>query len=303
LYTMYPFNKTIWRKVRFVWWWLFFLIKIFPAFGISQMFVILLALIRDRRDEYQLVSFILEVKGTQFITQGILNAIIGGVQYYNCVNLSDAANAANPFVHTCSVNGPGSLSIFYVDMGLFALESFMAWIAFLFLPYSKKKGLRKLTPTSPRPHFLKMDEESGFEQDGQKPQQIKRNCCGCRMYDRRGGHLRGLLAYDVIIFLAAVAALIGGLWWRPYNVDQSGEFSDWEWKFRADMYWLRVLYAILSFPFMFFVLPVMDDVLMHVKPTAYNQSGDTVPRAKPVSSKSGVASSALEMTASVVVNP
>lgn len=52
-------------------------------------------------------------------------------------------------------------------------------------------------------------------------------------------------------------------------------FSEWQWEFKADLYWIKVLYGILSFPFAVFVLPLLSQVLLHVRPTAYNQGQQT----------------------------
>ena len=43
-------------------WWLLTFISVFPEYGIAQLWWIFLFFLRDFRDEFQLVSFIVKVK-------------------------------------------------------------------------------------------------------------------------------------------------------------------------------------------------------------------------------------------------
>jgi len=59
----------------------------------------------DKHDEYQLCEFILRFKGTQFLSTGILPALIGGGLYYVCAN-RDSPN--------CDVWGEYSVCVSWV---------------------------------------------------------------------------------------------------------------------------------------------------------------------------------------------
>lgn len=49
----------------------------------------------------------------------------------------------------------GEYSFFYYDIALFAAQTLIAWLCFFLLPYSKKKGVRKLMPGSLKRRFIK----------------------------------------------------------------------------------------------------------------------------------------------------
>merc|ERR1712039_436190 len=57
--------------------------------------------------------------------------------------------------------------------------------------------------------------------------------------------------------------------------------ATWEdadhWTGHAAIYWARVVYALLSLPFLFFWLPGLQGVLTHTRMTGYNQNGACVP--------------------------
>merc|ERR1711920_194047 len=47
-------------------------------------------------------------------------------------------------------------------------------------------------------------------------------------------------------------------------------------QFNANVFWSKALYALLSFPFVIFVIPVVATVLTHSYPTGYNEHGACV---------------------------
>lgn len=49
----------------------------------------------------------------------------------------------------------GEYSFFYYDIALFTAQTLIAWLCFFLLPYSKKKGVRKLVPGSLKRRFFK----------------------------------------------------------------------------------------------------------------------------------------------------
>ncbi|KNC49046.1 uncharacterized protein AMSG_05006 [Thecamonas trahens ATCC 50062] len=131
LYHMFPSDKTMWGSFKDPIWWFFSLLALVPVFGISQILYIIVFLVIDWGDEYQLVHFILSFKGLQFVTTGFLPALISAVQFYVCT------------AHTgrCDRDGPGEPLWTY---GLFLGQILIVWLAFVLLPYSVKKGARSL---------------------------------------------------------------------------------------------------------------------------------------------------------------
>ena len=83
-----------------------------------------------------------------------------------------------------------------------------------------------------------------------------------------GFMLIDFLKYDacVIAFLTLCfsAALI--------SVDEPG------WMLWTCAYYFRLIYSILSFPFLIFLVPIVGPSLHHAKPTAYDKQGMLVPK-------------------------
>jgi len=176
LYHMFPSDKTMWGSFKDPVWWAFTLIALVPVFGISQMFYFIVFFLIDWADEYQIVRFILGFKGLSFVTTGVLPALIASVQYYICT------------AHTgkCYSEGPGEPLWTYV---VFVVQVLIVWIAFAILPFTYKKGARKLivrgrimrkydrngngvlSPEEARDYYRRRDEEGrrkGAEEEERK---------------------------------------------------------------------------------------------------------------------------------------
>lgn len=90
-------------------------------------------------------------------------------------------------------------------------------------------------------------------------------CCRPVTWDaKRGGALRPLLVYDLCCFVLCV----GLAFWC--TATSTG------WALRSWIYWCRVIYGLLAAPFIVFVIPPIDQILLHTKRTAYNQRGRCV---------------------------
>jgi len=59
---MSPNDRSIWWQLWQPMWWLLTILSVFPEYGIAQLWWIFLFFVRDFRDEFQLVSFIVKVK-------------------------------------------------------------------------------------------------------------------------------------------------------------------------------------------------------------------------------------------------
>lgn len=86
---------------------------------------------------------------------------------------------------------------------------------------------------------------------------------------RTGGYLPYFLVYDL---LAA-----GFLAWRHIVNITSNSFSPDDpstaWKFWTTIFFAKLEYALLSFPFLIFALPVLGPALMKTKATGYDMRG------------------------------
>merc|ERR1711975_57327 len=96
---MVPYDRSIWRQLKDPLWWIITGISLIPAFGCSQTIFTIMFLFLDKHDEYQLIKFIVAFKTNNFISQGIISALIGAAMYFNCITKD------NP---TCNDDGPGA---------------------------------------------------------------------------------------------------------------------------------------------------------------------------------------------------
>jgi hypothetical protein len=133
LYHKYPFDKSIWQMLRDPFWLLMNLLKAIPFSGIQPACFALLLLFIDRRDEFQLVQFVLSFKAVQFFTSGVIASLVGAASYFNCITLQ-------PIQHTCAENGPGASSNLYVDAAGFAIMVVLSWVAMFLMRTAVPKG-------------------------------------------------------------------------------------------------------------------------------------------------------------------
>jgi hypothetical protein len=255
LYHYLPFDLSIFAQFKDIWFWILTGLSVTTLYGIRvAFFTVLLIMIFTGcpADEYQMVQFILAFKGTQFISSGVVMAIVAAIKYYLCVKVGGT--------HTCDTEGPGV----NVDVTTSAIDFFgcciLVWIAFLLLPTCKRSaGLKEIVT----------DTES------QKPQ--GKNCCGAGWDSEKGGRMTGLLGYDFCCFLLS-SALLAGITYvesTQHKEDIVKETKTWE--FRTAIFWARCFYSLLAFPFIIFIIPGLNSILTHTSPTGYNKQGVCVP--------------------------
>mmetsp|Transcript_121251 Transcript_121251/g.350152 ORF Transcript_121251/g.350152 Transcript_121251/m.350152 type:complete len:512 (+) Transcript_121251:79-1614(+) len=262
LYHTLPFDKSIFGSVKDATYWLLASFSMIPAVRILYYAMTLfLIYYPGQPDEYQLVQFILQLKATQFLSSGIGLAFLGGLQYFMCVRKDG---------HSCDEYGPGASM--HPAWGAFDIvgNSVLIWASFLILPYSVSvAGLR-----------MSVGEVSDASDDEEAAEDPQRSCCCRGMQDTsRGGRLRGLLWYDFWCFVLSELVLACMLLWHFYaeGFTSAGVFLHiFAWEFKASLYWARVLYSLLAFPFLVFNVPVLSSILTHTVPTGYNRNGAAV---------------------------
>ena len=62
-----------------------------------------------------------------------------------------------------------------------------------------------------------------------------------------------------------------------FKIHLNGYTPD-HWMFWVSLYYMKLLFALLSFPFLLFAVPILGDVLTLAKPTGYDKSGVLCPR-------------------------
>lgn len=269
LYTLYPFDRSIWGQLRMPGFYPLLALQLCPLYAVQPLFFLLLFLIRDKRDEYQLCAYILEFKGLQFATLGAMGGLIGGAQAQYCSTHDSCAQRGLG-------GAPGNHVTFELEVAAFVLNVLLVWAAFLLLPCSRQKGALGEdlerggghAPAAPggtaatEPQGARGPEASVASAD---LADNGRGCCRCAEMDwRRGGSLRSLLVYDLLAFVFCVALAA----WAAST--SSG------WVLHSWLYWCRVLYGLLALPFVVFAIPPFDRVLIHAKPTAYDVHGRCV---------------------------
>jgi len=85
LYTTQPVDKTIWQRMRWFSFWFLTIIKSFPFYGVSPIFLLLDFFMIDKGDEFQLCQFIVNFKKMHFISFGIIRGLTGFIFYYLCM--------------------------------------------------------------------------------------------------------------------------------------------------------------------------------------------------------------------------
>mmetsp|Transcript_76875 Transcript_76875/g.235309 ORF Transcript_76875/g.235309 Transcript_76875/m.235309 type:complete len:404 (-) Transcript_76875:35-1246(-) len=265
-----PFDRSVFGMMKDPMWWLFTAVSLVPLYGIRVVFfAVLLALILagSPPDEYQLVSYIIGFKGSQFVSSGIIQACVAAVKYYLCVHPGGT--------HTCDVDGPGANQDLGSGLVDFMGSIVLTWVAFLWLPYSSRSaGKREAVDSS------EDEEERNMQPTGR--------CC-CAPYDpEKGGRLGGLLGYDVLCFLLSCVFWVtltfldasharpGGQPATPVSVEDMLHDST-TWQGHTAIFWARVFYALLAFPFVVFLIPGLNSILTHTTATGYNANGLCVP--------------------------
>eukprot|EP00762_Andalucia_godoyi_P002945 ANDGO_04200.mRNA.1 hypothetical protein AMSG_00053 len=276
LYTMYPFDLSFWLQIRKFWFWLIKVICLLPFVGVQQAMFFFIFFMKDRTDEYQLIQYVLDFRGFQCITLGFIGVIVGAAQYYACANRQNDNGDS-----TCNEKdqGPGQNDFIYVECAFFLVQIFFTWAAFFLLPYSKKKGgfahrqdAVDAGLASSQAALVEGDEVYYLQE-----QPVGKGCFGRDKYAHRGGRMAPLIIYDACLFLLCILLLTLSAFARPTRIDERNDWSHKEWVFKADLYWAKTLFGLLSFPFLVFKLPVLGSLLTHARPTAYTKLGKCVP--------------------------
>lgn len=232
-YHLYPYNKGIWGQLKDPVWIIFTLISLIPIWGLSAAIFLLIFILIDKSDEYQLVSFILQFKGVQFLTQGVIRAVLGFFLYLQC-----ATAPANEDQHSCENDGPGSTSPMATVLAAYGIQLVLCWVAFALLPCSEKKGISQLKGLD-------------FETTGS----VK----------TRGGYIIYLLWYDLFWFLVSAGALVYVIYLRRWVYD--------DWPVKHAFFAIQMVYGLLTMPFFLFTLPLLRNALTHTAPTGYDEYG------------------------------
>ena len=85
-----------------------------------------------------------------------------------------------------------------------------------------------------------------------------------------GGYVPYFMLYDLLVILSLFTYLA----WHAYWLRSSGAPL---WLFWTTCYYMKLMWALASFPYLVFIVPVLGQALHQSKSTAYDQSGMLVP--------------------------
>jgi len=251
-YHIFPFDKTIWGQLKDPVWIIFTVVSLLPIAGLCPLMFLFIFCIIDKFDEYQLITFILQFKGTQFLSWGIIRTIVGYFTYLSCVTVP-----ADDAGHKCNTAGPGAAGMVEIVIGGWLLQVVLIWTSFVMLYWAKEKGRTALKGK------IEVDHTGAG--------------------GRAGGYLRNFLFYDVFCFIVCAAAIIYVVTATKHRVQDDDVIKQVDdWPVRHTLFACQVVYGYLSFPFFFFTLPVIKSILTHSVPTAYDSYGRTVAFTGPV---------------------
>lgn len=242
LFHFLPCDKTIFGKLKDPVYLMFYAITCIPLHGVRPLFflVVFVSLVfPGPPDEFQIINFILLLKGSQFLTSGLIRMAAGSMKYFWCY--SRYRYSGDALLQCLDTSGPGEGEAW----GLAA-----DYLGSTLLVYSACALLLRLE--------TRKDVAGQAEPNDQEK--------------KAGGRLRGLVYYDIMCFAASIFLLATITVW---NVLMS-RASDWWPQLCANVFWCYVLYSVLSMPFFFFTIPGLQTLLTHCDTTGYNVHGACV---------------------------
>jgi hypothetical protein len=220
------------------------LLALIPFFGTQALIYGFLFILHDKSDDYQMVKFILDFKGMQALTLGIAGTLVGGYRYAYC---------ANHHPPDCQITGPGAGRFFYTSILGWLGCALLVWAAFAELTCKKcRQGGDRFSGGGRLSHWI--------------------------LYDM----LCMTVAVGVVVYAVTTADLLEGTSLgaedlaMAINRKQTPDGSDY--RFRQFAYWSKVLYGLLSLPFIIFMVPAIDVMFTHASPTGYTLAGEVAPK-------------------------
>ncbi|RYG57306.1 hypothetical protein EON66_00705 [archaeon] len=315
LYALSPADASMWALYRRPSYWALQLIGFIPVAPLAYGWWLMLFLFKDKADEFQLADFIIGFEVSKFFSNGCFGLLLGALRYFVCTNFSEAYPCAlyGPAMSTLDVlffllqvglvfwayatlaslpaapakrqspapreqalctpaqNEAGTRSLpvaetlatpvgVSVRRLLTAVPTSAAWTRFASPILQRFQSQAVPTPDaraiapSPRPSFIHATAKN---------------------YKRRGGALHTLFLYHaIVVMLCAVFASAALL--MSSHVRHDGGSAASSIFLPSCLYWVRTIYGILSFPFLFFKLPLVTRLYVARSATGYDRAGHTV---------------------------
>jgi len=255
-------------------------------------------------DEFQMINFILMLKGSQFVSSGLFMMARGSMSYFACFACCKSDMGA-----CVASSGPGSLDALSLGVIDYLGSIVLPWVAFHWLPRSQKHVTRTYVGRQKILDDVDEDEEKAMTGSSSIAAAVARmvsfnagsvgessaaspSASPCSVSPTlQGGSLSALLWYDVksFVFSLVVLAALGVYTWRAD--DYTDRFPTvWSWcsnspQFGEDLFWVKVLYGLLTLPFLPFMVPLFLKVLTHCEWTGFNEHGACIEYALPAESR------------------
>jgi len=269
-YSIMPWDKSIWGKFKSPIFILFIVVMLSPISFISFWAFFVYFLVIDKTDEYQLVKFILYNKSSQFIAQGIIRTLVGYFIFFDCVTIYGSTTD-----HNCDSSGPGTWGPVWLILSGWIGQVALCWLAAALLVCANpRQGM--LEQAAEELHGGPVVQTSEEPAEGaDKPNARLRHNWTHQVHDRTTKlwanaadqdkkHIRQILIYDAICTLLTAGALV----WVGVDVNNLENFVT-----RQAIFAGQLTYGFLAVPFFIFQLPICQKLLLHIKPTSYDQKG------------------------------
>lgn len=297
LYSLCPADRSFWQVFQSPSFWTVLVLTVLPLYGISVYTYALLFVLIERTDEFQLVSFICRFKAIQFVVQGLLPALFISAKHVACLEgqtnlLPESCTAVPAYVVAELLVEPLRVGVVWLAYGLLAcghahggaaqraaLEMRRLDVADGALDgvMSGRSGSGRAGSGTSNGGGTSGGRSKGISISKSQMRSAHRaalNALGAAASSvRSGGALPYFMLYDVcvtvLITLVLCAVIVrGGLLSR---LDANGQPSLW--LFWENVALAREMHALLSFPFVVFLMPMTLQLLTHVQPTGYDKSG------------------------------
>ncbi|CAK9088340.1 Uncharacterized protein SCF082_LOCUS41716 [Durusdinium trenchii] len=179
-YHLYPYDRGLPGVFQDPLFLLCFLIALFPLFSIAPYMFFLIFFMIDKTDEFQMLFFIVQVRGMQFPSDGLLAVYIRYIELFVCVQDGKDCLADTILPSTFQEVG------LYMDFIGYVLRLLLVWFSFFLLCRAR----RQRPPNDP------------FE--GRK--------------SRIGGNMIYLLVFDLVLSLGGIGAILGVLAQKDWDL-------------------------------------------------------------------------------------
>lgn len=305
LYALLPADSTLFKGLRDPVGLTVFILNLWNPYQASVWLFIVLFILIDKRDEYQLVNFILTFKGFQAVS-ALIGAYAASLALYKCAlevggpadsvilkNASFGKAAVYETPELCASTAPGTDEAFYWLVFAEPVRLLVVWLAFGMLASGYATGGKEELLALEQ---VRLDAADGSLDDGVDHKKLKkdpsfvddsfipdaeidaavaaaRKKLGAKT--RTGGVLKYFLIYDLCAALYCVFSFSSIIFDNDFMPE--GIHGPKSWKFWTTLFMMKQQYCLLAFPFLILKLPILGPGLTEAKCTGYDIRGKLCP--------------------------